>query len=186
MSDGQQRPDDHQQPGRRRQPGPDHEQSVSPPQAAGEAQQGHGLGQAEDQIGDGRRPQPGQVGLGDGEPGLPERSAARAPGPVRFADGTRSGLEWMDVVAAAVARIRAGELAKVVLALMLGRPAEDYLDTQRAAHLQRMRELTDQRRTGGVIQGLLADHGLFHLEADLHWIDLTTARLDALAQEVRR
>ena len=35
---------------------------------------------------------------------------------------------------------------KVVLALMLGRPAEEYLDTQRAAHLQRMRELTELKR----------------------------------------
>ena len=33
--------------------------------------------------------------------------------------------------------------AKVVLALMLGRKAERYLDIQRAAHLQRMRELTE-------------------------------------------
>ena len=31
---------------------------------------------------------------------------------------------------------------KVVLALMLGRSAERYLDIQRAAHIQRMRELT--------------------------------------------
>jgi hypothetical protein len=76
--------------------------------------------------------------------------------------------------------------AKVVLALMLGRSAEDYLDTQRGAHLQRMHELTDLRRTGGVVDALLADHGLFHLEADLHWIDLTSARLGALAEEVRR
>jgi DNA-binding PadR family transcriptional regulator len=75
--------------------------------------------------------------------------------------------------------------AKVVLALMLGRPAEHYLDTQRAAHLNRMRELTDLRRTGGLVDALLADHGLFHLEADLRWIELTTARLDALAKEVR-
>ena len=37
---------------------------------------------------------------------------------------------------------------KVVLALMLGRPAEDYLDTQRAAHLQRMRELTEKPASG--------------------------------------
>ena len=37
--------------------------------------------------------------------------------------------------------------AKVVLALMLGRPAERYLDIQRAAHLQRMRELTELKRT---------------------------------------
>jgi len=74
---------------------------------------------------------------------------------------------------------------KVVLALMLGRSAERYLDTQRGAHLQRMRELTLLRQTGGVVDALLADHGLFHLEADLRWIDMTTARLSALAEEVR-
>jgi DNA-binding PadR family transcriptional regulator len=75
--------------------------------------------------------------------------------------------------------------AKVVLALMTRRPAETYLDTQRAAHLQRMRELTDIKRTGSVVDALLADHGLFHLEADLRWIDLTAARLDALAKVVQ-
>jgi DNA-binding PadR family transcriptional regulator len=74
--------------------------------------------------------------------------------------------------------------AKVVIALMLGRPAEEYLDTQRAAHLQRMRELTEIKQTGGLVDAMLADHGLFHLEADLRWIDLTAARLDALAKEV--
>jgi DNA-binding PadR family transcriptional regulator len=74
--------------------------------------------------------------------------------------------------------------AKVVLALMLGRPAERYLDTQRAAHLQRMRELTEVKRTGGLVDALLADHGLFHLEADLRWIELTSARLDALRKEI--
>jgi hypothetical protein len=75
--------------------------------------------------------------------------------------------------------------AKVVLALMLGRSAEGYLDTQRAAHLQRMRELTELRRTGGTVDALLADHGLFHLEADLRWIDTTSARLSMLGEEVR-
>jgi hypothetical protein len=75
--------------------------------------------------------------------------------------------------------------AKVVLALMTGRSAETYLDTQRAAHLQRMRQLTERKRTGNMVDALLADHGLFHLEADLRWIDLTAARLDALAKQVR-
>jgi DNA-binding PadR family transcriptional regulator len=75
--------------------------------------------------------------------------------------------------------------AKVVLALMLGRPAEQYLDTQRGAHLQRMRELTEIKQSGELVDGLLADHGLFHLEADLRWIDMTAARLGALAQVVR-
>jgi DNA-binding PadR family transcriptional regulator len=80
--------------------------------------------------------------------------------------------------------------SKVVLALMLDRDAEGYLDAQRAAHLQRMRELTELRRSeqgreDGLVDALLADHGLFHLEADLRWIDLTAARLDKLAAIVR-
>jgi hypothetical protein len=68
---------------------------------------------------------------------------------------------------------------------MTGRDAHVYLDAQRAAHLQRMRELTALKRSGAVVDGLLADHGLFHLEADLRWIDLTAARMDALAEQVR-
>jgi DNA-binding PadR family transcriptional regulator len=74
--------------------------------------------------------------------------------------------------------------SKVVLALMLDRSASHYLDTQRAAHLQRMRELTEQKRHGSLIDTLLADHGLFHLEADLRWIDMTAARLPLLAEAV--
>lgn len=76
--------------------------------------------------------------------------------------------------------------AKVVLALMLDRPAEAYLDTQRAAHLHRMRELTEVKRNGGLVDVMLADHGLYHLEADLRWIEATGARLNALRKEVRR
>jgi len=75
--------------------------------------------------------------------------------------------------------------AKVVLALMLGRPAEQYLDTQRAAHMSRMRQLHEIKKGGNLVDALLADHGLFHLEADLRWIELTVARLDALASAVR-
>jgi hypothetical protein len=68
---------------------------------------------------------------------------------------------------------------------MLERSAAHYLDVQRTAHLQRMRELTELKRTGGLVDALLADHGLFHLEADLRWIDITEARLPALAELVR-
>jgi len=71
-----------------------------------------------------------------------------------------------------------------VLSLMLGRPAEDYLDAQRATHLQRMRELTELKQRGNLVDALLADHGLSHLEADLRWIDITSARLAPLAAEV--
>src|ERR1700720_943150 len=64
-------------------------------------------------------------------------------------------------------RLQTVLFGKVVLALMLGRSADRYLDTQRAAHLQRMRELTDLKQRGEVVDTLLADYGLYHLEADL-------------------
>ena len=73
---------------------------------------------------------------------------------------------------------------KVVLSLMLGRPAEEYLDAQRSAHMRRMHELTELKQRGSLVDALLADHGLFHLEADLRWIDLTSARLAPLGAEV--
>ncbi|GIF98862.1 PadR family transcriptional regulator [Catellatospora citrea] len=75
--------------------------------------------------------------------------------------------------------------AKVVLALMLDRPAAEYLDTQRGEHLKRMRELTEIRRNGNLVDALLADHGIYHLEADLRWIETTSARLDVLKRTVQ-
>ncbi|GAA3451861.1 PadR family transcriptional regulator [Dactylosporangium matsuzakiense] len=75
--------------------------------------------------------------------------------------------------------------SKVMLSLMLDRPAGEYLDMQRGAHLRRMRELHEIKKGDDLIEALLADHGLFHLEADLRWIELTVARLDHLARLVR-
>lgn len=75
---------------------------------------------------------------------------------------------------------------KVVLALMLGRPARSYLGAQRTLHMERMRRLTERRRKGGTMEALQADHALFHLDADLRWMDLTEARLEALADMVKR
>lgn len=73
---------------------------------------------------------------------------------------------------------------KVVLALLTGRPAADILDTQRAAHLDAMRELTRRKRDGDLADQLVCDHALFHLEADLRWLELTAARLDGLRAQV--
>ena len=74
--------------------------------------------------------------------------------------------------------------AKVLLALMLGRSADRYLDMQRAAHVRRMRELTRLKEVGALVDTVLADYGLFHLEADLRWIDITWARLNELREMV--
>ena len=47
-----------------------------------------------------------------------------------------------------------------------------------------MQDLTELKRNGALVDVLLADHALFHLEADLRWIDLTSARLTELAAVV--
>lgn len=76
--------------------------------------------------------------------------------------------------------------AKVVLALLTGRGAAEILDTQRAEHLRLMRELTRRKLGGDFADQLICDYALFHLEADLRWLELTAARLDRLASEVRK
>jgi len=45
---------------------------------------------------------------------------------------------------------------------------------------------TDLKQRGEFVDAVLADYGLYHLEADLRWIDHTAARLDLPAQEVTR
>jgi len=123
----------------------------------------------------------GKVVAGEAEPGAgPDRKRY-----VITEQGVTEVEAWLTEPVEAEPHLQTVLFVKVVLALMLGRPAESYLDAQRAAHMQRMRELTDLRRTGGTVDALLADHGLFHLEADLRWIDMTSARLGALAAEVR-
>jgi DNA-binding PadR family transcriptional regulator len=100
-------------------------------------------------------------------------------------DGGRHEFEtWLSQPIDPAPHLQTDLFVKVVFALMLGRSAERYLDAQRAAHLQRMRELTELRRNGAAVDALLADHGLFHLEADLRWIDLTASRLSVLAEAV--
>jgi DNA-binding PadR family transcriptional regulator len=123
----------------------------------------------------------GKVTPGEVEPGAgPERKR------YTITEVGRSEVEqWLDEPVEPEPHLQTVLFVKVVLALMLGRSAERYLDTQRSAHLQRMRELTKLKRSGSVVDALLADYGLFHLEADLRWIELTSSRLGALAEMVQ-
>jgi DNA-binding PadR family transcriptional regulator len=128
----------------------------------------------------GRLARDGKVLAGEAEPGAgPERKRY-----VITDTGTAEVESWLAEPAEPEPHLQTVLFAKVVLSLMLGRSAERYLETQRAAHLQRMRELTETKRRGGPVDALLADHGLFHLEADLRWMDLTTARLGVLSEVV--
>ncbi|HVL53937.1 MAG TPA: PadR family transcriptional regulator [Vitreimonas sp.] len=80
--------------------------------------------------------------------------------------------------------LQAALFTKVVLAILTRRPVAPIVDAERHAHLERMRELTALRRTASLPVGLLADYALFHLEADLRWLDLTAARVEDLRRDV--
>src|SRR5580692_1676566 len=56
---------------------------------------------------------------------------------------------------------------KVVTAILLDKKPDNFLDAQRATHIERMRDLTKMRREGDLSQSLQADYAIFHLEADL-------------------
>jgi hypothetical protein len=48
-----------------------------------------------------------------------------------------------------------------------------------------MHDLTRLKTEGSLTEQLLADYSLFHLEADLRWIEITQARLDRLRKEIQ-
>jgi DNA-binding PadR family transcriptional regulator len=128
----------------------------------------------------GRLARDGKVAAADAEPGGgPDRRRY-----VITPEGVSEVAAWLTEPVPPEPHLQSVLFAKVVLALLSGRDAEHYLDVQRAAHLGRMRELTELKRSSSTIDALLADHALFHLEADLRWIELTAARLDSLAAEV--
>ncbi|MBB1567836.1 PadR family transcriptional regulator, partial [Candidatus Saccharibacteria bacterium] len=79
---------------------------------------------------------------------------------------------------------QANMYVKTVLAILREGDAAPYLDNQRQAHIQRMRDLTSRRRESNLADTLLIDHALYHLEADLRWIELTTSRLTKLKEEL--
>lgn len=93
---------------------------------------------------------------------------------------------WLTAADAPHPLLQNNLFAKVVLALLLDDDADSILDIQRHAHLARMRELTAAKSTATVLDRLAIDQALFHIEADLRWIDLASAKLADMRQEIRR
>jgi DNA-binding PadR family transcriptional regulator len=101
------------------------------------------------------------------------------------AEGVTDVERWLATPEKPALYLQSTLYTKVVIALLSAREAEDVLDTQRAAHLATMRELTTRKAAGDLSDQLICDHALFHLEADLRWLELTAARLTELGKQVR-
>ncbi|WP_142152012.1 PadR family transcriptional regulator [Streptomyces sp. SLBN-31] len=118
---------------------------------------------------------------GTGADGGPERTTYRST-----EDGSRELARWAGEIAPPAPFVTNEIFAKVVVSILSGGDAEAYLQAQRAAHLQRMRELTAVKTAKGadLATVLSADYALNHLDADLRWMITTAARLTTLTAEV--
>jgi DNA-binding PadR family transcriptional regulator len=101
-------------------------------------------------------------------------------------DGVTDLDQWLRAPEPVEPYVRSVLFGKVLLALLSGRSADRVLQEQRAAHQERMRELTRLKSESDLQTVVLADYALFHLDADLKWIDLTEARLAKLSKEIGR
>ncbi len=99
-------------------------------------------------------------------------------------DGRAELERWLTEPLEPEPHLQAALFTKVVLAILGGRPVAPIVDAERSAHLARMRQLTVVRRDADLPTALLADYALFHLEADLRWLDLTAARVDDLRRDI--
>lgn len=98
--------------------------------------------------------------------------------------GLESFKEWLEQPEAPAPQLQATLYIKTVLALLRGDEASTFLDRQKHAHIERMRDLTSQRKDADISNKLLIDHAIFHLEADIRWINLTESRLAILREEL--
>ena len=121
------------------------------------------------------------VVAGTGRDGGPDRTTYAVT-----AEGVTDLDRWFSQPEGPAAYLQPVLFAKVVLALQSGRDARKVLDAQRAEHLTTMRELTAQKQGADLDRTLALDFALFHLEADLRWLEHTASRLDRLASEVTR
>ena len=94
--------------------------------------------------------------------------------------------DWMFTPDVPSETLQSNLFAKTVIALLLGEAAGGVLEQQRARHMDQMRELTREKRDAPLATVLLCDHALFHIEADMRWIDLTQSRLAELRAAVGR
>jgi DNA-binding PadR family transcriptional regulator len=116
-----------------------------------------------------------------------EGEVSRGPERRRYritAEGRDRVDEWLFTPDIPDENLQSNLFAKTVIALLIDDDAERLLDMQRHAHLERMRQLTTDKQGADFATAALCDHALFHLEADLRWIDLMSARLRDLRESI--
>lgn len=100
------------------------------------------------------------------------------------ADGCERVRSWLFTPDVPSESLQTNLFAKTVIALLLDQDVDELLQRQQSEHMRRMRELTRKKQGANFATVLQCDHALFHIEADLRWIDLTSSRLGELHELV--
>lgn len=96
------------------------------------------------------------------------------------AEGEESLQAWLEQAEPAGPYAADDLVRKTVTALRLGADAAGFLRRQRAVHLAKMRELVAVQTDAGDTDARIAvDHTIFHLDADLKWLETAADRVAA-------
>lgn len=98
--------------------------------------------------------------------------------------GSATVLNWLNTPQPPSPTLQADLYFKVVLALIMDGDASAFLSAQRKTHLARMRELTKRKLHASLAEKLLIDNAIFHIEADLRWIEVAGSRMSKLKEEL--
>lgn len=94
--------------------------------------------------------------------------------------GRDSLREWLATTEAAGPYAADDLVRKAVTALRLGTDAAAFLRRQRDVHLARMRDLLAQQEAASDVDArIVIDHDIYHLDADLKWLENAAARVAA-------
>lgn len=93
-------------------------------------------------------------------------------------------LAWLDEPEPPAPTLQATLYMKVILATMIHGDAAPFIRSQKSAHISRMRELVQRRRHSPLAERILLDNAIFHIEADIRWMDMTASRLTKLKEEL--
>ncbi|MDR1861994.1 MAG: PadR family transcriptional regulator [Candidatus Ancillula sp.] len=83
--------------------------------------------------------------------------------------------KWLHTPEEPVPNLQFTLYMKSMLSILKGEDPKKYLDLQRGKHIQKMRELTHMKlqavESSHRENAMLIDYAIFHLEADLKWIE---------------
>ncbi len=100
-------------------------------------------------------------------------------------DGLATLHTWMTTPEEIGEHLRSTFYCKVMLALLVDGDPHQYIDSQRHAHLTAMRQLMRrQLATPDVAEQLLLDGAIYHIDADLKWMDKAEGKIDNIRREL--